>query len=65
MANPSRTDELFFVADGTGGHAFASTLEEHNRNVGRWRQIEAEQRAAAKAAEAEGTGGPADAAANE
>lgn len=40
VANPSRTNELFFVADGTGGHAFAETLEEHNRNVARWRAIE-------------------------
>jgi UPF0755 protein len=43
VANPSRTDELYFVADGTGGHAFASTLEEHNRNVARWRKIQAER----------------------
>jgi len=50
VANPSRTDELYFVADGTGGHSFASTLEEHNRNVARWRQIEAERQAAAEAA---------------
>ncbi len=41
VANPSRTRDLFFVADGTGGHAFAETLEQHNRNVARWRQIEA------------------------
>ena len=40
VANPSRTNELFFVADGTGGHAFAETFEEHNRNVARWRAIE-------------------------
>ncbi|TNJ46716.1 endolytic transglycosylase MltG [Phaeobacter sp. B1627] len=39
--NPEQTDFVFFVADGTGGHAFAKTLEEHNRNVAKWRQIEA------------------------
>ena len=44
--NPDDTPLLFFVADGTGGHAFAETLEEHNRNVARWRQIEAEREAA-------------------
>jgi UPF0755 protein len=39
-ANPSRTRDLFFVADGTGGHAFAETYEQHQRNVIRWRQLE-------------------------
>jgi UPF0755 protein len=39
-ANPSRTRDIFFVADGTGGHAFAETYEQHQRNVARWRQIE-------------------------
>ncbi len=41
--NPDKTDYVFFVADGTGGHAFAETLDEHNKNVARWRQIEAER----------------------
>lgn len=42
-ANPDTSDYLFFVADGTGGHAFATTLDEHNSNVARWRQIEADR----------------------
>ena len=42
-ANPPDTPFVFFVADGTGGHAFAETLEEHNANVARWREIEAER----------------------
>ena len=41
--NPADSDYIFFVADGTGGHAFAVTLEEHNRNVAKLRQIEAER----------------------
>jgi UPF0755 protein len=44
-ANPARTKELFFVADGTGGHAFAETYEQHQKNVARLRVIEHEQRA--------------------
>ena len=40
---PEETDYVFFVADGTGGHAFAETLQEHNRNVAKWREIEAER----------------------
>jgi UPF0755 protein len=41
--DPVDTDYVYFVADGTGGHAFAETLAEHNRNVARWREIEAER----------------------
>lgn len=55
-ANPSQTDDLFFVADGTGGHAFAKTLADHNRNVLRWRQIEKERAAKAKEDGSSGTG---------
>jgi len=40
VANPSRTKDLYFVADGSGGHAFAETYEQHQRNVVRWRQLE-------------------------
>jgi UPF0755 protein len=42
---PADTQELYFVADGTGGHVFANTFEEHQRNVQRWRQIEAQAQA--------------------
>ena len=42
--NPDSTQYLFFVADGTGGHVFAETLDEHNRNVARWREIERQQK---------------------
>ena len=56
-ANPENTRYLYFVADGDGGHAFAATLDEHNRNVAEWRRVErrreAEPAARADAPEAE------------
>ncbi|MFD2578871.1 endolytic transglycosylase MltG [Novosphingobium colocasiae] len=36
VLHPASTDALYMVADGTGGHAFAATLEAHNRNVQKW-----------------------------
>jgi len=44
VANPARTKELYFVADGTGGHTFSETLDQHQRAVTRLRQIEQGQR---------------------
>jgi UPF0755 protein len=41
VLNPPDTKYLYFVADGSGGHAFAETLDEHNKNVADWRKIDA------------------------
>ena len=42
--HPIDSEELYFVADGKGGHAFAKSLDEHNKNVSIWRKIEVERR---------------------
>ncbi len=39
VLNPPKSNDLFFVADGTGGHVFAETYAEHDRNVQRWREF--------------------------
>jgi UPF0755 protein len=43
VLNPAQTEALYYVADGSGGHAFARTLEEHNANVAKWRQYRKEK----------------------
>lgn len=39
VLHPAASDDLYFVADGSGGHVFSKTLAEHNRNVARWRKV--------------------------
>jgi UPF0755 protein len=43
VLNPASSDYLYFVADGLGGHRFAKTLDEHNRNVRQYRKFMADQ----------------------
>lgn len=51
VLNPPQTKDLFFVADGSGGHVFAETYAEHQRNVEKWREIRAQKEAMEKDAE--------------
>lgn len=44
VLNPPQSKYIFFVADGTGGHAFAETHSQHLRNVANWRRIERENK---------------------
>lgn len=55
--SPSDHGELFFVADGTGGHIFSATLKEHNSAVANWRKIEREMRARQAASAEQGAAG--------
>ena len=65
VLNPADTKELFFVADGNGGHVFAETLKDHNANVQKWRATERDMRAKAapRCADTPTTAAPASAAA--
>jgi len=51
-ARPARTRDLYFVADGTGGHIFSENLDQHSKNVARWRDVEKQMQDPAKAAAA-------------
>jgi UPF0755 protein len=60
VMRPAKTNDLFFVADGSGGHVFAEKFDEHQKNVAKWRVVEKELRAkeeeeAAKQAAATGS----------
>jgi hypothetical protein len=51
VLNPIKSDELYFVADGSGGHVFSASLKGHQANVKRWRRLERDQRDGADAAD--------------
>jgi UPF0755 protein len=57
VLNPPQTTELFFVANGQGGHVFSSTFAEHEKNVARWRVIERQRQGAQAGAAALATQG--------
>jgi UPF0755 protein len=57
VLDPAHTDDLYFVANGTGGHSFSATMEEHQKNVEHWREVES-QRAQARAAGSAPAQGP-------
>ena len=58
VLNPAPTKDLYFVADGTGGHAFAATYEEHLANVAKWRAMEGQVEIYTSSAEAESAQAP-------
>jgi UPF0755 protein len=60
VLNPADTKELYFVADGAGGHIFAETLKDHNTNVSKWRTVEKEIKAKIEAKNAAAAASPGD-----
>jgi len=56
VANPLDTQDLYFVADGTGGHVFSSTLKQHNENVRKWRETEQQKGNAGGSTDGPGSG---------
>ena len=57
--NPAQTNDIYFVADGTGGHTFTTNLKDHNAAVANWRRVEKETKAAKAAAAAQAAAAPA------
>lgn len=56
--SPANTNDLYFVADGTGGHAFSETLKEHNSAVQKWRQVEKQAKGKPDSAESDAVPDP-------
>ncbi|MBX9925358.1 MAG: endolytic transglycosylase MltG [Hyphomicrobiaceae bacterium] len=59
VLNPATSNDLYFVADGTGGHTFSETLKDHNAAVANWRRIERETKAAKDAERSQAAAAPA------
>jgi UPF0755 protein len=59
VLHPEKTSDLYFVADGTGGHAFAASFTQHKKNVAKWRKIEKQIRARQKSSRVTGSIGQA------
>jgi len=56
VLDPAQTDDLYFVANGTGGHSFSATMAEHEKNVEHWREVERERADAPSASSAPAPG---------
>ena len=51
--HPQKTEEIYFVADGTGGHVFSRSFDEHRRNIANWKKVRQQKREAARNAKKE------------